>query len=204
MAPTRTLAATIEDLLGPDLPVAIKAYDGSRLGPADAAATLVIRSPAALRRIVTAPGELGFGRAYVAGDLDVEGDIYAALSLRDHLPNVRLTPRQWAAAVRVVGAGGLRPLPPPPEEAHLRGRRHSKERDAAAISHHYDVSNDFYRMVLGDSLTYSCAHFERPDATLEEAQRSKHDLVCQKLGLRPGARLLDVGCGWGTMAMHAA
>src|SRR5947208_1306925 len=140
MAPTRTLAATIEDLLGPDLPVAIKAYDGSRLGPADAAATLVIRSPAALQRILTAPGELGFGRAYVAGDLDVEGDIYAALALRERLPDVRLRPRQWMAAVRLAGAAGLRPLPRPSEEARLRGRRHSKSRDAAAIAHHYDVS----------------------------------------------------------------
>src|SRR6266566_3859710 len=117
MAPTRTLAATIEDLLGPDLPVAIKAYDGSRLGPADAAATLVIRSPAALQRILTAPGELGFGRAYVAGDLDLEGDIYAALALRERLPDVRLRPHQWMSAMRLVGAAGLRPLPRPPEEA---------------------------------------------------------------------------------------
>jgi len=198
------LADLVRDLLGDDLPIAIQAYDGSRLGPADPPATIVVRSPAALRRIVTAPGELGFGRAYVAGDLDVEGDIYAALSLRDHLPNVRLTPRQWAAAVRVVGAGGLRPLPPPPEEAHLRGRRHSKERDAAAISHHYDVSNDFYRMVLGPSMTYSCAVWDDPSVGLERAQAAKYELICRKLGLRPGMRLLDVGCGWGGMVLHAA
>src|SRR5438094_5685421 len=198
------LADLVRDLLGDDLPIAIQAYDGSRLGPADPPATIVVRSPAALRRIVTAPGELGFGRAHVAGDIDLEGDIYAALSLRDHLPNVRLTPRQWAAAVRVVGAGGLRPLPPPPEEAHLRGRRHSKERDAAAIAHHYDVSNDFYRLVLGPSMTYSCAVFASPHTTLEAAQAAKYELVCRKLGLRSGMRLLDVGCGWGGMVMHAA
>src|SRR5438270_3219336 len=169
MAPTRTLAATIEDLLGPDLPVAIEAYDGSRLGPADADAdaTLLIRSPAALQRILTAPGELGFGRAYVAGDLDVEGDIYAALALRERLPDVRLRPHQWMSALRLVGAAGLRPLPRPPEEAHLRGRRHSKSRDAAAIAHHYDVSNDFYRLVLGPSMTYSCAVWRHPSVTLE-------------------------------------
>src|SRR2546430_6132231 len=114
MASTGKLAATIEDLLGPDLPVAIEAYDGSRLGPPDADATLVIRSPAALQRIVTAPGELGFGRAYVAGDLDVEGDIYAALSLRDRLPSVRLNARQWAAAARLLGPAVLRRGAPPP------------------------------------------------------------------------------------------
>src|SRR5947209_17747148 len=174
-----SVAEIVEEILGADLPVAFEAYDGSRCGPVDAPATLVLRSPTALQRIVTAPGELGFGRAYVAGDLDVEGDIYAALSLRDHLPTVRLTPRQWVAALRVVGAGGLRPLPPPPEEAHLRGRRHSKERDAAAISHHYDVSNDFYRMVLGPSMTYSCAVWNDPSVWLERAHAARYALVCR-------------------------
>src|SRR5204863_8069528 len=137
---------------------------------------------------------------HLAGDADID----AALSLRHHRPNVRLTPRQWAAAARLVGAGGLRPLPPPPEEAHLRGRRHSKERDAAAISHHYDISNDFYRLVLGPAMTYSCAYFASPDSTLEQAQDDKHELICRKLRLHPGERMLDVGCGWGTLAIHAA
>jgi cyclopropane-fatty-acyl-phospholipid synthase len=96
------------------------------------------------------------------------------------------------------------PLPPPPEEARLRGRRHSKERDAAAVAHHYDVSNEFYRLVLGETMTYSCAYFTEDGTSLDDAQRAKYDLVCRKLGLQPGMRLLDVGCGWGGMAMHAA
>src|SRR4051812_40687907 len=120
------LSALIESVLGSDLPVAVRGYDGSTVGPPDAAATLVLRSPDALRRIVTAPGELGFARAYVAGDLDLEGDVYAALELRDRLPNVKLTPKQLAEALRILGPANLRPLPPPPEEARLHGRRHSK------------------------------------------------------------------------------
>jgi cyclopropane-fatty-acyl-phospholipid synthase len=198
------LGTVIEDLLGTDLPVAVVGYDGSRVGPPDPPATVVVRSPNALRRILTAPGELGFSRAYVAGDLDIEGDVFAALTLRDRLPAVKLRPSQMAAAARLVGPSGLRPLPPPAEEARLRGRRHSKERDAAAVSHHYDVSNRFYELVLGPSLTYSCAVFATPATTLEDAQAAKHELVCRKLGLRPGMRLLDVGCGWGGMVLHAA
>jgi len=206
------LEPMITAFMGPNPPVRVRFWDGSTLGPEEAEATLIIRSPRAVRRIMYAPGELGAARAYVAGELDLEGDVYAALALRDALAGperqakVGLGMRAWLDLLRAAGSSGAIGPPPalPPEEARLRGRRHSKERDAAAISHHYDVSNEFYRLVLGDSLTYSCAHFERPDATLEEAQRSKHDLVCQKLGLRPGARLLDVGCGWGTMAMHAA
>jgi len=198
------LADLVQDLLGTDLPVAFSLYDGSRVGPDPAPATIVVDSPNALRRIITAPGELGFGRAYVAGDLDVEGDIYAALRLRDQLPEVKLRPRQYVAALRLAGAGGLKPLPPPKEEARLRGRRHSKARDAAAVSHHYDVANDFYRMVLGPSLTYSCAVWTDPDHSLEEAQANKHELICRKLALEPGMRLLDIGCGWGGMLLHAA
>src|SRR5205807_3244475 len=140
--------------------------------------------------------------------------VYAALALRDSMASrgrdkadkVGLGRQGWLDLLRAAGSSGAfgPPPAPPPEEARLRGRRHSKARDAAAISHHYDVSNDFYRLVLGETMTYSCAHFATPGASLDDAQRSKHDLVCQKLGLRPGARLLDVGCGWGTMAMHAA
>ncbi len=207
MAATDTpLAALLEELLGPDLPIAIRAYDGSRLGPPEdeAPATIVVRSPDALRRIVTAPFELGIGRAYVAGDLDVEGDIYAALTLRQAMPQLKLSPKQWAAAAKLIGLEGLKPLPPPPEEARLRGRRHSKNRDAAAIAHHYDVSNEFYEMVLGPTMTYSCAVFDTPDDSLETAQEQKYELICRKLGLQPGQRLLDIGCGWGGMVMHAA
>lgn len=199
------IAPLVAGVLGPDLPVAIRAYDGSAAGPADAPATIVIRSHDALRRIAFAPGELGFGRAYVAGDLDVEGDLFAALELRHHLPSsLRLRRDQWLEIVKILGRRGMRPLPPPPEEAHLHGRRHSKARDAAAIAHHYDVSNDFYRIVLGPTLTYSCALWETPDVGLDAAQSAKYELICRKLRLEPGMRLLDVGCGWGGMVLHAA
>jgi cyclopropane-fatty-acyl-phospholipid synthase len=198
------LGITIADLLGEDLPVRIDCYDGSSVGASDAATHIVVRSPEALRYIIAAPGELGFARAYVAGEIDLDGDIFDALSLRDRLPNVRLRASQWLALARLVGASGIHRPPVPPLEARLHGRRHTRRRDAAAVSYHYDVSNDFYRMVLGPSMTYSCAVWPSPDATLEEAQAAKYELVCRKLGLRPGMRLLDVGCGWGGMVMHAA
>ena len=204
------MARALEAVLGPDLPIAVRAYDGSRLGPADAPATLLVRSPVVFRRLITAPGELGMGRAYVAGELDVEGDLYSALAaLADRMPDLRaFGPRQWAEVLRLAGSSVLRSgfaaLPVPPEEAHLSGVRHSKERDAAAIAHHYDISNAFYRIVLGPSMTYSCAVWERGDVTLEDAQSAKYELVSRKLGLRPGMRLLDVGCGWGGMVLHAA
>jgi cyclopropane-fatty-acyl-phospholipid synthase len=205
-----TVARALEAVLGPDLPIAVRAYDGSRLGPADAPATLLVRSPVVFRRLITAPGELGLGRAYVAGELDVEGDLYAALAtLRDRFPDLRaFGPRQWAEVLRLAGSSALRTgfgaLAVPPEEARLGGVRHSKERDAAAIAHHYDVSNAFYRIVLGPSMTYSCAVWEHEDVPLEDAQAAKYELVCRKLGLEPQMRLLDVGCGWGGMVVHAA
>jgi cyclopropane-fatty-acyl-phospholipid synthase len=159
-----------------------------------------------------APGELGLGRAYVAGDIEVTGDIFAALSLRDLFApaeggsRFRLSARErirLVRAARKLGALGA-PLAPPREEARLRGRLHSKQRDAAAIAHHYDVSNDFYQIVLGDTLTYSCAYYRSGSDSLDDAQRAKYELICRKLGLAPGMRLLDVGCGWGGMIMHAA
>src|SRR5436305_5070083 len=151
-----SVAEMVEEVLGSDLPVAFEAYDGSRCGPVDAPATMVLRSPTALQRIVTAPGELGLGRAYVAGDLDLKGDIWAALSLRDRMSSMRLDPKQWLAVFKLVGAAGLRRPAPPAEETRLHGRRHSKSRDAAAIAHHYDVSNEFYALFLGSTMTYSC------------------------------------------------
>jgi cyclopropane-fatty-acyl-phospholipid synthase len=197
------IADLVSRALGPEVPITVRAYDGSEAGPPAAVATLVINRPEALQRFVTAPGELGLGRAYVAGDLDAEGDLFGALSgIAEHLP--KPDKRVIADMVRTLGPQRLRPLPPPPEEVHLRGFRHSKARDARAIAHHYDVSNDFYRIVLGPSMTYSCAVWPTPDVGLEAAQANKHELVSIKLGLQPGMRLLDVGCGWGGMVLHAA
>lgn len=159
-----------------------------------------------------APGELGLARAFVAGDLDFEGDLTAGimalrpLGRRLHRPSLRTV---VDAARLGVSLGAVGPPPaPPPQEARVRGRRHSKERDARAIGHHYDVGNEFYRLVLGESMTYSCARFVTPDTTLKDAQDAKHELICRKLGLHEASperrRLLDVGCGWGSMAIHAA
>jgi cyclopropane-fatty-acyl-phospholipid synthase len=199
------LAALVEEVLGRDLPVAVAAYDGSRAGPDDPPATITIRSPDGLRRILTAPGELGFARAYVAGDIDFEGDIFAVIALGDRFPGFRLDPRLLRRLVAELGGWReIRRLPPPPEEVQLQGRRHSPHRDRAAITHHYDVSNRFYELVLGPSVTYSCAVFHDPDDTLEQAQANKYELICRKLGLEEGMRLLDVGCGWGGMVLHAA
>lgn len=195
-------------LLGPRPPLLVELWDGSRFGQLNGVGTIVVRSPAALRRILWAPGELGLARAHVTGDLDVEGDLIELLAaLRDVAPDdlgPRLLPTALRAARRVGVLGP--PPPPPPEEARVRGVRHSKRRDEQAVRHHYDVGNEFYEIVLGEALTYSCAYYDRPDRTLAQAQAAKHELICRKLGLpgRPGARLLDVGCGWGSMAIHAA
>ena len=206
--PEKGVAQVVAGLLGADLPVAIRAYDGSRVGPDPARATIVLRSPDALRRIVTAPGELGLSRAYVSGDLDLEGDAFAVLDLRHQLEGLDVGWRQVLELLKVVGLNGLRPLPPPAEEARPRGRLHSRQRDAADISHHYDVGNEFYELLLGPSMTYSCGVWTDPTLPppmgLEEAQFSKYELICRKLALEPGMRLLDVGCGWGGMVRHAA
>jgi len=212
MSVASVIAPLVEGIVGTHLPVRLRCWDGSSIGPASAHTTLHVNSPDALRRLLYAPGELGLARAFVAGDLDLDGDIFDLLDLRDLMADRRtdLSLRfTWAQrrdllrAARRLGALG-RPLPLPPEEARLSGVRHSKARDRTAVTHHYDVSNDFYRIVLGPTMAYSCAYFEGPDNSLEEAQQAKFELVCRKLGLRPGMRLLDVGCGWGGMALHAA
>ncbi|MEV8434064.1 cyclopropane-fatty-acyl-phospholipid synthase family protein [Streptomyces chartreusis] len=209
------LKSLLEQLLGVPLPVRIRAWDGSQAGP-PGAPTLVVRNRRAVRRLLFKPGELGLARAWVAGDLEIEGDLYSALDLLAGLVWERgedarslaqaLRDPEVRAAVRgLVRLGGV-PLPPapPPEEVRRPGHLHTKRTDKRAISHHYDVGNDFYEIVLGPSMVYSCAYWPAPDSTLETAQRDKLDLVCRKLGLKPGMRLLDVGCGWGSMAMHAA
>ncbi|CAN5612716.1 cyclopropane-fatty-acyl-phospholipid synthase family protein [soil metagenome] len=214
-SPTVSAAAAAADLIGVWLgnppPVRFEFWDGSSLGPASSPGTVEVRSPDAIRRILWAPGELGVGRAYVSGDLGLRGDLFATLeALRDgYQPSRKATAAAVPAGVKAAQRLGVigAPLAPPPEEmVHNSGWRHTRRRDSASISHHYDVGNDFYRLVLGPSMTYSCARYEDPSMTLEAAQASKHELISRKLGLadRPGARMLDVGCGWGSLAMHAA
>lgn len=206
------LAGMLGVVLGTErIPVRLRAWDGSEAGP-HGAPVVEIRSCRALRRILWSPGQLGLGRAYVAGELDLPGDVFAAVAaltstgrLTEPVP---LTARErWSLLRSAAALGALGPEPaPPPEEVDLAGfgGRHSKVRDAAAVSHHYDVGNDFYAVVLGPSLVYSCAVWADERTGLEAAQEAKHDLVCRKLGLRPGMRVLDVGCGWGSFALHAA
>jgi cyclopropane-fatty-acyl-phospholipid synthase len=200
------LKRLLEGLLQAPIPVRLRAWDGSEAGP-PGTPVLVIRHRRALRRLMYQPNELGLARAYVAGDLDVEGDLYDALdrlvSLIWRSPDLRGLPiRAVAGDLLRLGIVGTQPKPPP-EEMVVSGARHSKRRDRQAISSHYDVGNDFYRIVLGSSMVYSCAYWAGAD-DLAAAQRAKLDLICRKLELRPGMRLLDVGCGWGGLALHAA
>jgi cyclopropane fatty-acyl-phospholipid synthase-like methyltransferase/DUF1365 family protein len=205
------LASLFRDIAGADMPLRIRAWDGSEAGPLDGP-VLVIRSRRALRRLLWAPGELGLARAYVTGDLDVEGDLTDGFRQvwrqvrAGQLNRVELTVRQRlsaAAAAARLGAVGLPPTPPR-SEARLTGRRHSASRDRAAIAHHYDMSNEFYGLLLDETMAYSSAYFTDTDQPLVDAQRAKLDLICRKLQLESGMRLLDVGCGWGSLILHAA
>jgi len=215
------IAAAVEpvlfDLFVEQPPIAFEFWDGSVVGE-DLVGRLRFSSPAAFRHIMWSPDQLGVARAYVAGDVDVVGNVADVLrTLRDaRRPGSAAAVRAAPAALRAirdVGGVGTRP-PIPDEEVVPRGRRHSPRRDRTAISHHYDVGNRFYELVLGPAMTYSCARFVTPDTSLVDAQAAKHELICQKLGLderlpsaddqRPRRRLLDVGCGWGSMALHAA
>lgn len=203
------LMGAVEQVLGGALPVGVRAWDGSRAGP-DTGPTLVLNNRRALRRLVWRPGELGLARAYVTGDLDVDGDLKEGrrrcwVAIRDR----RLARPSSHAFAGLVGTaarlGAIGPPPKPPvQEARLSGRLHAPGRDRAVISHHYDLGNDFYELVLDENMAYSCALWTTADMTLAEAQRAKLDLVCRKLELTPGTRLLDVGRGWGSPALHAA
>jgi cyclopropane-fatty-acyl-phospholipid synthase len=223
------IAETINELFDGGLPIKLTAYDGSVAGDRDSEFGMEILNPRGLAFLLTAPGDLGLARAYVSGDLALHGihpgDPYPLLDLiLDKTDFKRPSPRETIDLVRALGVTNFVPPKPPPQEhlpawrqraenvRHLSGRalsalpwtRHSPERDADAIHHHYDVSNTFYEYVLGPSMTYTCAVYETEDATLEEAQAAKYDLICRKLGLEPGMRLLDIGCGWGAMVRHAA
>lgn len=201
-------------MFGPTAPVRFSAYDGSSAGRPDAPIHLRLTRPRGLAYILGAPTSLGFARAYVAGDLEIDGvhpgDPYPLLrTMSELLEPPRLAVGDAVRALRTFAPLALSLPEPPPQEVAgpfrraVRGMRHSRTRDAAAIHHHYDVSNRFYELVLGSSMTYTCACFPEADSTLEQAQANKYDLVARKLGLRPGMRLLDVGCGWGGMVRHA-
>lgn len=203
------LAAAVEPLVG-ELPVRLRAWDGSEAGPAGQP-LVDLRSPDALRRLLWHPGELGAAQAYVTGEVDLPGDLESTLDLLlrtgvSARPSLGGRLRAAGRAARLARA--LRLLGPRPEapatQAAVRGRRHSVARDRQAISHHYDLSNDFYGLILDESMAYSCAYFATPSTSLEQAQHDKLDLICAKLGLGPESTLLDVGCGWGSLTTHAA
>ena len=207
-----TLGQIFERLFSSDAPLRFSAYDGSLAGRSDAQVGIVLRNPRATSYLATAPSSLGVARAYLQGDLEIEGvhpgDPYDLLRvIEDDLQMRRPAPAEALGWVRALGLRTMVPPQPPEQEILPRqriGSRNSRRNDASAISHHYDVSNRFYEMVLGSSMTYTCACYPDEKATLEQAQEHKYDLVARKLGLRPGMRLLDVGCGWGGMVRHAA
>lgn len=208
-----TVSNLIESLIGSDteLPVRIDAYDGSAIGPMDADTRIHIKSPDAVHRIITSRGkEIGFSRAIVAGEIDIEGDVYGVFKINRSLKDVKISLETIKIASRLLDISGpkdlakLRPLDPPSEEITPKGRLHSKQRDKEVVSSHYDASNEFYQRILDGTWTYSCAIFNSEDDSLQEAQDNKHDLICRKLNLQAGQRHLDIGCGWGSMAIHAA
>jgi cyclopropane-fatty-acyl-phospholipid synthase len=190
----------------PERPFAVRLWDGSELPPTNGGGpTFKVRSPDAFGHALRAPGQLGLGRAYVSGALDVD-DLEQTLELLDRWEPPALDRRARARlALAAARAFGLRrPPAPPAAELRLSGRRHTLERDARAVRHHYDVANEYFALFLDESMTYSCGIFSRGARTLEEAQAEKLELVCTKLDLRPGQRVLDIGCGWGSFAIHAA
>ncbi|MGP4003967.1 class I SAM-dependent methyltransferase [Streptomyces sp. 8N706] len=207
------LAPLLEQLLGGRLPVRLRAWDGSAAGP-EGAPVVVLRSRRALRRLLWQPGELGLAQAYITGEIEVEGDLADGLrtvwrAVRERgLRPPRLSATDLArAAGTALRLGAVGPRPPAPAmEARLRGTLHSKSRDRAAISHHYDLSNAFYALLLDETMAYSCGYWtsEDPSYGPADAQRDKLELICRKLGLHPGMRLLDIGCGWGSLTLHAA
>jgi cyclopropane-fatty-acyl-phospholipid synthase len=190
----------------PARPFNVRFWDGGAVAATtEGAPTFFVKRPTALAHVLSAPGTLGLGRAYVDGSLAVD-DLDGALRVVDEFepPPLSVFDRARLALAAAVAAlpGGLPHRPS--LELLLRGRLHSAERDAAAVRYHYDVGNDFFALFLDDSMTYSCGVFSKGARTLDEAQRTKLELVAGKLDLEPGMRVLDVGCGWGSFAMHAA
>ncbi len=210
-----SIAEIFETLVDGEVPIRFSAHDGSSTGPKDSKFALEIRNPRGINYIATAPGDLGMARAYIAGDMTAEGihpgDPYEILRAMGELKFRRPSALALVTIARSLGWDALKPIAPPPQETvprwrriALEGLRHSKTRDAESIHHHYDVSNTFYEYVLGPSMTYTCACYEDENNTLEQAQENKYRLVFDKLNLKPGDRLLDIGCGWGGMVRYAA
>ncbi|HWK27835.1 MAG TPA: cyclopropane-fatty-acyl-phospholipid synthase family protein [Solirubrobacter sp.] len=190
----------------PDRPFTLELWDGTALPPTNGGGpTFRITTPEALGHLLRAPGQLGLGRAYVSGAIEVD-DMDAALEVvADWKPPAIDNRSKAAIALAAVKAGALRRVPKVPAmELQPKGRRHSILRDKRAVTHHYNLSNEYFALFLDESMTYSCAVWSRGATTLEEAQRTKLELVCTKLALSPGDRVLDVGCGWGAFAIHAA
>ncbi|OBK35664.1 cyclopropane-fatty-acyl-phospholipid synthase [Mycobacterium sp. 1245111.1] len=213
MNTAEVLEPLVRAVLGSQAPIAVRGWDGSHAGPPDASWLLTFTRRRGIRRLLWAPNELGFARAYVSGDIEFHGDLLQFLLILDESsdpalgPGVRvdgITRTELLKAVIRLGAVGLPPAAPPEEVRSCTGRRHSRRGDAAAIQHHYDIGNDFYRLLLDESMTYSCGYWDDASDNLDEAQYRKCDLVARKLGLASGMRVLDVGCGWGTFAAHVA
>jgi cyclopropane-fatty-acyl-phospholipid synthase len=206
----------------PERPFTLRFWDGSELAPtASGGPIFTVRSPAAIAHLLRAPGQLGLGRAYAAGELEAD-DLDGVIGLLDTFkaPAIDAKTRLRLTLAAVQACGLIKPPPIPASELRPRGRRHSRERDARAVRHHYDVSNEFFALFLDESMTYSCALFSREldslegswgihqpserRPSLEQAQTAKRELICRKLALREGERVLDVGCGWGSFVIHAA
>lgn len=190
----------------PDRPFKIEFWDGSSLPPTNGGGpTFRLQSRKAVGHALRAPGQLGIGRAYVTGDIDVD-DLDAVMEVVSSWtpPAIDRKAQAKLALAALKAAGPMLPPSPPASELKPKGRRHTITRDARSVRHHYDLPPEFFKLFLGESLAYSCAIFSRGATTLEEAQRTKLDLVCTKLNLKPGQRVLDVGCGWGSWVIHAA
>lgn len=204
-----SVADVIEHMTDGEVPVRLTAWDGSSTG--DGPVHLHLATERALARMITAHGDLGLARAYLSGDLQVEGvhpgNPYEAMRMLQRWQLHRPDPREVVRTIRSLGLARLLPPAPPVIEAPPRWRRalvhHTRVSDAETVRYHYDVSNGFYEMILGPTMAYSCAVFSTPQTSLAEAQTAKYELICRKLGLREGMRLLDIGCGWGGLVRHA-
>ena len=206
--PTRSPAPLRDEIARafPERPFTVEFWDGSDLPATDGRGPVFkLRSPKAVGHALRAPGQLGIGRAYVAGEIEID-DLDAAMQvvLRWQPPAVDRREQAKLAMAAARAAGPMRPPSPPRAELRPHGRLHSLTRDARAVRHHYDLPPEFYKLFLGETMTYSCAFFSLGAETLEEAQLTKLDLVCTKLNLQAGQRVLDVGCGWGSWVIHAA